>query len=138
MAKPKNNLTGTEVNEAANELMLTGKSSQGISWAEAFDFAEQQETTKMKTLTGASWLKLEEFGVFTFAFMGMSTAQTEDGETEVVKLVDREGVEYISSLAVLLSTCKNLKVIPTFLKIEYLADKKGTNGKYKDLKIYSL
>lgn len=137
MSKNKT-LDVADVNEAANELLLKGESSKGITWAEAFDFAEEQQTTNLKPLSGAEWLKLENFGTYTFAFMGMSTAQTESGEIEVVKLADRNGAEYISSLAVLISVCKKLQQIPTFLKIVYADDKKGANGKYKDLKIFSL
>jgi hypothetical protein len=137
MAKNKN-LDADQVNDAANQLLLKGKSENGISWGEAFDFAEQQDPEKMRALTGAEWLKLEEFGTFTFAFTGMDTAETSEGTTEVVKLTDKEGKEWISSLAVLLSVCKKLTQIPTFLKIVYASDKKGENGKYKDLKIFAL
>jgi hypothetical protein len=138
MAKDQPALNAEAVNTAANELVLRGESQQGITWGQAFDFAEGQETEKMKALTGAEWLKLENFGQFTFAFMGMDTAETEDGTVEVVKLSDRDGKEWISSLAVLLSVCKKLTTIPTFIKILYEQDKKGANGKYKDLKIYAL
>jgi hypothetical protein len=138
MSKNANKLNAETVNNAANELLVRGESKEGISWGEAFDFAESQATEKMKALTGAEWLKMESFGTFTFAFMGMDTAETEDGKVEVVKLTDKSGKEFISSLAVLLSVCKKMQQIPTFIKIVYEQDKKGANGKYKDLKIFSL
>lgn len=139
MAKPNTSTMSAEkVNTAANELLLRGESQSGITWEQAFDFAESQSTEKMQALTGAEWLKMENFGTFTFAFMGMGKAQTEDGEVEVVKLTNKEGKEFISSLAVLLSVCKQLTNIPSFIKIVYEQDKKGANGKYKDLKIFSL
>lgn len=139
MSKNKTKTMDSEtINTAANELLVKGHSESGITWAEAFDFAEEQDTSKMKSLSGAEWLKLDDFGTYTFAFMGMDKAQTDDGEINVVKLADKEGKEFISSLAVLLSTCQKLTQIPSFIKIVYAGNRKGANGTYKDLKIYSL
>jgi hypothetical protein len=133
-----NNLNAQTVNTAANELLVLGQSQSGITWEQAFDFAEAQDTAKMKSLTGAKWLELNEFGEFTFAFMGMDNAETKEGKVTVVKLCNKQGEEFISSLAVLVSTCEKLTQIPSFIKISYQDDKKGANGTYKNLKIFSL
>lgn len=142
MAK-KESLNALQVQDRVNKLYLTNdESAAGITWAEAFDFLENIPSDNMQSANSmTSYLTFEEVGKeYNMFAKGIEMIRFKDDkeDTEVVRLIDRNGEEWLCGAKVLVGKVKQLKTLPAMIRIIYKGEEKSPNikgGKYKNLEV---
>ena len=126
-------------NEVANDLVVTGKSTTGLTMKDAWDIAENMPVEVMEELSSeyfSGWQKGKEQ---TFLITGFGTANLKDKTVDVVQFQDRSGRKLINGDKTFYSGCKRLNVaLPAFVKCIYEKDIEGDKGDYKDIRVFSL
>lgn len=132
MGKNDPQVTPQQAAGAFNELMLSGQSSSGLSFEQAFDLLDKAPEAAFETLN-ADYLKFDKEGKYSFIFTGMSTATLDSKTVDVALLSDREGKQYIAAQTTLVSACKKVTTMPCFIRIEYTGKKGTGNNIYQNL-----
>ena len=94
----------------------------------------------------SEYLKLEENSSYSFIFLGMTTLKGKEGsndaerEYEGVRLIDKDGKNYVSGLTVLVTELKKVTVLPCLVKIVTKKETKSSSGigKYLAMEVYTV
>jgi hypothetical protein len=113
--------------------------------AQVLDAFDKVPTSSLQQLN-SEYLKLEENSSYSYIFTGMTTLKGKEGsndaerEYEGVKLVDREGKNYVSGLTVLVTELKKVTVLPCLVKIVTKKETKSSSGmgKYLAMEVYTV
>lgn len=135
MAKKK--LSIDDAQDAANELLVKGESSEGVSWEDAWKVVEDAKTEMLSELT-SEYFTPEEDSEYNLLFEGMGKATLEGKDVEVVNLRDKSGRKMINGNAVLVNSLKRCTVLPAFVRIVTRKKVKGGNGTYLDMSVFVL
>lgn len=94
----------------------------------------------------SEYLKLDESSSYSYIFLGMTTLKGKEGssdaerEYEGVRLIDRDGKNYVSGLTVLVTELKKVTVLPCLVKIVTKKETKSSSGmgKYLAMEVYTV
>lgn len=126
-------------NEVINDLVVTGKSTTGLSFDDAWKIAENMPVEVMEELSSEYFKGWERGKIYTFLVTGFGTATLKDKAVEVVQFQDRTGRKLINGDKTFYSGCKRLDVaLPCFVKAVYEKEIKGDKGEYLDIRVFAL
>jgi len=94
----------------------------------------------------SEYLKLDENSSYSFIFLGMTTLKGKEGSNEAereyegVRLIDKDGKNYVSGLTVLVTELKRVTVLPCLVKIVTKKETKSNSGmgKYLAMEVYTV
>jgi hypothetical protein len=139
------NLAPGLAQDAVQELIVTGETGKGVTFEQGMTIMENIDERMLTPLSGAQYLTFDKTGTFNFMFTGMDKMTSEDQRTgevkevDAVKLLDKQGVEYINANTILVNSLKKVLQVPCYVRVEYTGDVKAkSGGKYKDLKVFVL
>lgn len=110
---------------------------QKISRSDAFDLMENADPAELQKLSGADYLKMEvgEKKVFEFTGNTVFMANQPDGSkksTPAVKLVDKEGGEFIMATTMVVQSLQAVTELPCYVRLTY----KGKKTAAKSVNVY--
>lgn len=135
----------SDFNDNVNQLMVTGKSTTGVTFEEAFEIAENTPVEVMQELSSEYFKEWGNVGTeHVFLVTGFGTADLQSGgnnkaPVEVVKFMDKKRRMLINGDKTFVSGTKRLNIaLPAFVKVVYENDVKGDAGTYKNLRVFSM
>lgn len=124
-------ITGEAAQQAFNDLAVSGESA--VSFEQAFDMLENCNPEQLQELT-QEYFSFDKPGqIISFVVEGFDTATIQAKPVEVVKLRSKDHAAFINGDKVLVSSCKRLKLLPAWIRVEYKGDIKNATGTYKNL-----
>jgi hypothetical protein len=137
---------GTEISQETG-LELTNQNENSLQSVDAeklnnllglFQMFEEKAANEMRSLT-SEYLKMEENKTYNFAFIGMTTFVTDEGEERpAATLLSKDNTQYIAGGAVLVSACKKIKEVPCFVRIITGSKVKTGAGSYLSMEVKPL
>lgn len=103
---------------------------------------EQMETAGESRELTSNYIKFDDFKEGekrSYIATGLTTFTTQDGEVKpAVRLIDRERTNFICASTVVVNTVKGMDSLPAPVIIQVNGKKKGANGSYFDVRIFTI